>query len=500
MRSIGAKLGERKSIADYALPSDAGDYAPAIERASAAGVTDLILPAGTQYTLKRPFTLPSANMRLTCDGQKTTEVRLLGANDYFGIVGNATTTSYNFYVEGCLLTKEQASSKGAILKLQNVYKWGFNYIRVYGEDKFWRVLELVTASAGISRNVDVDHILDRAVYATGGTAPFGTPSGGVIDNIFDLWYVISALVNPADPTTAGLFDFVDNYQAQWVTNLKAAKFKGYAVNFGGTVANRGTNTLNLVFNPNIEASEEKVGVVRFGAVVSSQVGGPASWVSATGMPAFALTADSQNNTVRGLQVGLAGTGAQAVSDAGTLNLIEDIEAVGYDANADAGLAIGSTASKGRYRRLKVAQLKRVIVDQSPDTAGHSIEDVTYTAITGQPLTGLAGTENSNKVVKDITNLDAGAPTLGAAATLSLPDKGETFTINTAGTINLITPTYIGRRVTLLLAQGGTTIGDLQGGKGTGAIYLGKPLTTTDGRSRITLEWRCDYWWEISRTH
>ncbi|SFG88205.1 hypothetical protein [Methylobacterium gossipiicola] len=501
VRSLASNLGDQKSILDYVQPSDDGDYALAIERAAAAGVTELFLPAGTQYTFKHTATLPNANMSIACAGRKTTEIRLLGDNDYFFLVGNTSSMSYNFYLEECLFTKEKVSSSGAILRLQNVYKWGFSHIRAFCENKIWRVLELKNASSMISRDVDVDSVRERAVYAEpGGSGTAGSLDGLTIDHVYDLWYVVGSNSVSTNPANEGVFEFADNFQAIWFLGPKVASHKGYAIYFKGTIANRTNNTLNLVFNPNIESGKDPSGIVRMDATAASHIAGPSSWSTGKGttFPAIRLDPDSQGNFVRQIQIGISGAG-YGILDEGTVNTVEDMELVGYDSSAETGIVIGATARKGRYSRNKVSQFQRAIFDNSPDTAGHVIRALDYTAITGQPLTGLVGSVNSNKVVKDITNLDAGAPNLDAAVTLSPPDKGETFTINTAGTINLITPTYIGRRVTLLLAQGGTTINDLQSGKGTGAIYLAKPLTTADGRSRITLEWRGDYWWEIGRT-
>ncbi|GJE55567.1 hypothetical protein [Methylobacterium thuringiense] len=499
-RSLASKLGERKSIADYVLPADNGDYAPAIERAAFAGVTDLILPAGPQYTLKRAFNLPNADMRITCEGRKNTEIRLLGANDYFGVIGNTTSVSYNFYMDGCLFTKELASSSGAVLKIQNVYKWGFSHHRIFGDNKIWRVLELVSVSSMISRDVDVDSVRERAVYATAGNGLPGTLNGYNIDHVYDLWYVIGANGVSADPANDGVFYFVDNFAAIWFLGPKIASHKGYGIYLKGTLANRSINTLNLVHNPNIEAGLVPSASVYFGAVAASHIGGPSSWSTGkgAGLASIRLGPDSQGNFVRQIQLGVAGAG-YGVFDEGTLNTVEDMDLIGYDAAADTGLVIGASARKGRYRRNKVAQFTRAILDASPDNAGHVIEGLDYTGITGTPLTGLAGSATSNKIVNGINNLDASAPTLPAAATLSLPDKGSTFTITTAGTINGITPTYIGRRATLLLAQSGTTLNDQQSAGGTGAFYLSKPLTTTDGKTRVTVEWRGDYWWDVSRT-
>ena len=502
-RPIAAKIFEQRSISDYVRAGDDSDFAPAIERAAAAGVTDLLLPAGTRYTLKRPFALPVANIRLRCAGRKTTEIRLLGENDYFGIVGTANAVSHNFYVEGCLFTKERSSSKGAVFKIENVYKWGFDSIRIFGENKIWRVLELTSTSSGISRDVDVDNIRERAVYGVGGTGAGGLPGGLIIDNLFDLWYVSGAGTEFLEPAKNGVFYFDDNFQAIWIMNLKMASHSGYAVYLNGTPGHRVNNSLNLIFNPNIESSRSPSGIAYFGAVAGSQIGGPASWSTGRSgvgfeFPAVRLSSNSQGNTVRGLQVGLAGGGAQGLRDEGIGNIVEDIEFVGYDADADVGLSIGATAIKGRYSRIKAMQLKRVIADESPDVAGHAIRGVDYLGISGPPLTGLVGTACGNKMVESIANLDAGAPSVDATSVLSLPDKGATFTIRTAGTINRITPTYLGRRVTLLFAQSATSVGDLQGVAGTGAIYLAKGLTTDSARWRATFEWRGDYWWEISR--
>jgi hypothetical protein len=515
-RALSAKLRERTSLNDYLRPEDNGDYALALKHAADDGVKEIHATKDQlKYTFKTTAYLPNADMRIICDGKYQVELNLAGNNDYLIVAGNPTTHSYHFHVEGCLITKDQVSSQGAAFKLQNINFWSIDNIRVYSADKFWRGVELLSASSGTSRDVVIDSVQERAIYANGGPAAFGTPNGGVVDNIFDNWYVSGCVTNPADMAQDGAFYFDKYFQAVWFLNTKVTGCKGYSYFFKGSPESLSTNQLNFIFNPNSDSAPlpenvslpHKSGTAYFGYVASSQIAGPASWTAGWGMPAIVLSNHSSTNTVRGFQIPVNRDGGQGVLDDGTQNIVQQVEVAGYDTNADAGLAIGPNASKGVYKNIVVRQLKRAVVDQSGDQGQYVLDGVEYNAISGQPLVGMAGKTNEGtiKTIRNITNLDAGSISLPATSTISLPDRGDTFFINSTGTINAIAPTYIGRRVTLILSTAGITLNDVgtsAAAPGAGGFYLapGGNMTTDNGRWRITFEWRGDYWFNLSTAH
>jgi hypothetical protein len=510
-RSLLDKSFESKSVTDYYLQTDLGDIAPAIERAvNQFGVKRLnFFQVDSPFTLKRPFQLPNASVILEAESNRQTELKLIGANDYHAIVGNSSAMVYNFYMNNFLFTKQNASTQGAVLKLQNVGYWQFNNNRIYGENKIWRALDLVSTIEGFSDNVRIESILDKAVFGTGGSASPGNVGGPFFDSRFLNWYVYGSGAASADPVNDGCMVADSYFQAIIYHSCIIGQHRGAAFRFAGINAAKGVNVLNFVINPNVESDFTEARIAYMNYIYSSSLGGSRSWVSSSGgssgvtRAGIELTQNTTNITISGLQIGQAGAGSVGILDNGTRNIIQDNQFVGYDTNADAGIIVGANARKGSYERNTVSQLKRVLVDQSPDNAGHVIKDLTYDSISGQALTGLTGSTSSNKVIKNITNLDAPAPSLIPSSDfiLSVPDKGDTFTINATGTINAIVTSYFGRRITLLLATSGITFNDLQYASGTFALYLSPGTFTTDsGRWRITLEWRGDYWWEISRSH
>ncbi|MEE7463433.1 hypothetical protein MFUR16E_20420 [Methylobacterium fujisawaense] len=513
-RTLAQKLGERTSLNDYIKPFDLGDYAFAIERAAANGVKEIHATKDQlRYTFKHTANLPNAEMRLICDGNYQVELNLAGNNDYLIVAGNPTTHSYHFHVIGCLITKDQASTQGAVFKIQNLNFWSIDNVRVYSANKFWRGLELISASSGVSRDVVIDSVQERAAYINGGPAAFGTPNGGVVDNIFDNWYVSSCVTNPADMTQDGAFYLDTYFQAQWFLNTKVTGCKGYSYFFKGSPESLSTNQLNFVFNPNSDAAPlpenrdlpHKAGTAYFGYVGSTQIAGPASWTAGWGMPAINFSEYSQSNTARGFQVPVNRAGGVGVSDNGVQNNVEAIEAVGYDGLGESALTIGPKANKGRYKGIKAQQLKHAVIDQSADSAGYTLDDLAYTAISSLPLVGMAGNTNEAtvKTIRNVTNLDSGPAIVAASSMLNLPDRGETFFINSAGTINGIVPTYIGRRVTLILTTPGTVVADVgSAAAGTGALYLSPAgnVTTDHNRWRMTFEWKGDFWFEVARVH
>lgn len=520
MTATNALAGQqRKTVDDYVQSADNGDYALAVTRAAGAGVTELVFPGGTQYTFKTTALIPNGNIRLVADSRKTVEIRLLGtATDTFFEVGNASAMSYNFYADGFLFTKEQQASSGAIFRMRNLYKWGFTNSRIYGENKIWRILELTSVSSGISYNIDVDNIRERAVYgtvgSTGACLSAGAVNGRMIDNDFDMWYVTTALQNPTDPTTDGVFYFDDCFEANWITNAKISKHKGYAFYFKGSSTNINSNVLNLIFNPNVESSLAPSGIAYFGYVAASQIGGPAAWSSVTSrlagggnavIPGIYLSSVSGDNTVRGLQIGIQGQLADGVLDQGQYNIIEDIEGVGYPDNdgvqrGAAVVVLGPGAIGSEISRIKAQNLLNVIRNDSGPQGGHTIDGVTFFSLRGPALAGL-----SSGSINSVSNVrDKGSATVvyfAPATSIVLSPGKKLYVATGGGTIDRMDPGYFGEVRTLQLSTVGTVVRDLSttglaSGAGGFLTKTGSNYTTGSARDFQTFQWQGAYWQQM----
>ena len=500
------RLFKLRSVTDYYRSVDNGDVSEAIMRASRRGITRLgFAQVDSPFNFMSTFELPSANMCLIAEAPRTTELRLKGAVNGLGVVGNTSAMSYHFYMNDFLFTKEQQSNSGALLRLQNVGYWSFNGHRIYGDNKVWRVLDLISTIQGKSEHVKVEEILERAVSGKGSSAPPGNVGGPVFDTRFEDWYVYGCGSAIVDPTRDGAMVMEDYFQAIRKYACTIGKHHGAAFAMLGTSASKEMNILNFILDPNVESDYPGATIAILDYVASTAIGGSLSWCSTQGGVGGAqsggilLTQNSNNNTVSGLQIGQAGIGSVGVIDNGIRNEVEGNQFIGYDTDADAALLIGPNARKGSYVSLTASQLKRVIVDQSPDTAGHVIKGFTYDAISGQPLTGLKGSTSSNKVITGIASLDAGYPVLPASTVITPPDKVEAIRINTAGTIQRITPSYFGQELTLFFEAAGTVLQRLQGAAGSGSVYLPDrgDFVSAVVPASMKLKFMGDYWWPMS---
>jgi hypothetical protein len=505
-RSLAVKLGELPTIQDFVDPTDNGDYAPAIERAAAKGVMDVRFP-GTQaeYPLKRSFKLPNAGLYLHCDARRNVVLKLYGSDAYHGIVGNASTMSYGFGVENCSLARDAAASSGAVLKLQNVFYWDFNAIRIYGENKVWRGLELVSVGRGMSRDVTVDDVRERAVYASGGTAGGGAVGGPVVDNTFDYWYATNVNGVSSDPANDGVLYFEDNFSAQWIYNIKAARYKGFLIYFKGTKDNRKNNGLNLVVNPNAEATYSGAGVVRMDAVVSSQVGGSGAWISSYGLPAIRIGEDSLNTIVKGLQIGISGTGSDAVLDGGQYSTIQDLEAADYpvsgEAKSGAVVGIQSTAVGTKIERVSGnATLNLIRNEETSNNKGFIIRSADYYNIRGEVIPGLYG--DGTNSIRDIVARGGQGPSnyFVAAATISVPYGKPMYFCYKRGTIDrMLSPGYLGEERVIQFQDSGTIRDINQSGVAGGAGgFMTKSRDVTNYATSATarFKWFAGYWNEM----
>jgi hypothetical protein len=504
-RPLSVKLSELPTIQDFVDPADSGDYAPAIERAKAKGVAAVRFPSGTLYTLKRPFNLPDCSISLIADKNNKVEMRLIGSNDYFGTVGQIGSMCYDFEMSGFLFTKESQSSQGGVLRITNAYRWYFNDNYIYGEDKIWRGVECFSCAAGKSVNVQVERVRQRAFYASGGTPSAGAPGGRVIDNWLDNWNIRTGNNVSSDPANDGVLFFEDNFEANWVTNIKADHFKGYLIYFKGTAGNIANNGLNLVLQPNAEASYTGSGGVRFGAVRGSQIGGPASWLSSWGLPAIRIDAASFNNIVRDLQITATGA-VDAIQDFGRYNTIQDMEVDDYqqgsDGRTDAAVVLGSGVVGSKLQRITANATNSAIrLDDTSGNAGVIVQDIDYYALRGpDPIPGLHGA--GINVVRNVVARGSQGPTpyFSAAASVSMPlGKGQYF-CSTAGSIDQFTPGYLGEERVIAPQSGTVTLRDINTtgvANGAGGIVTKSRGSSnyTGVQNLITIRWMGDYWYE-----
>ncbi|MGV7034834.1 hypothetical protein [Methylobacterium symbioticum] len=504
-RSLAVKLGELPTIQDFVQATDNGDYAPAIERAAAAGVKDIRFP-GTQseYPLKRTFNLPNGGIYLHCDSKRNVVLKLYGSDVYHGIVGNTSTMSYGFGVENCGFARDAVASSGAVLKLQNLFYWDFNDVRIFSENKIWRGLELFSVGRGMARDVTVDDVRERAVYASGGTAGGGAVGGPVVDNIFDYWYTTNVNTVSPDPANDGVFYFEDNFSAQWIYNVKAAIYKGYLIYFKGTLANRSNNGLNLVVNPNAESTFSPSGFLRMDNVVSSQVGGAGAWISAYGLPAIRIGQNALNSIAKGLQIGISGP-VDAVLDGGQYTTTQDLEIADYPvggvAQSIAAVALQSTAVGAKVERISAnATLNAVRNEETTNNKGFVLRNIDYYNLRGDVVPGFYG--DGTNSIRDVVARGGQGPSnyFVAAATVTLPYGKPMYFCYQSGTIDkMLAPGYLGEVRTIQFQSGGTVRDINQSGVAGGAggfITKSRGATTYATSATASFKWFAGYWNEM----
>lgn len=498
-RTTHSKISESVSVEDYYYATDLGIINNAVNRALANGHKDILFTSEEQYLFNAPIVVDrSVGTTFRTKGDKTCEFQLNGANDILFDVGNASTVRYGFHLHNMVIKKQNGSTQGSVVRMRNFYNWTCKNTRVFGEYKFWRWLDLYSTGFGKIENNLVAGIRREMGYFRGGAAAFGYIGSTCIQNQFEYNEVDGAHDDTANPQDQGVFLFDDYCEANWLMNTLSYRSRGYLAYFKGSPASLGRNVLNMVINPNHEATLTNSGLVRVGYHAAGIIGGH-GWSESNDMPAIQFDAGSVGWDASNMQLAIKGGNGVGVLDNGTDNEWTGLTVKGVETQANlTGVAYktGATAlrSKGSGRAYYLGAAYQNLAN---DVAALDL-DIEYHSInTSTPISGLSGVNNYN--IRSIVDVPASA-FIAIAPTITVPPGAESLTVIGAGSIGEISSgTYYKQRLTMRLANPGQTVVDINVTfKNIILSAPGSTLTST-GRTNITLEWNGDYWWEVART-
>jgi hypothetical protein len=498
-RTVSDRLSDNASVEDFYKAVDLGKIDPAVNRMLAAGYKTINFSSEDQYIFANPIVIDRAiSTSFRTKGDKSCELVLNGANDIFFDVGNAATVRFGFHLHNMVLKKQNSSTTGAVIRMRNFYNWTVKNTRVYGEYKFWRWLDAYSTGFGKIENNLVAGIRREMGYFRGGSAPVGSIGSTCIQNQFDYNEVDGAHDDTALPADQGIFLFDDYCEANWLINTLSYRSHGYLAYFKGSPASLTRNVLNMVINPNHEATLTNSGLVRVGHHAGGIIGGH-GWSEGNNIPAIQFDAPSVGWDASNMQLALKGAGAVGVLDNGIDNLWVSMTVKGVDTAAQTtavAYKTGATAfrSKGQGRAYYLGAAYQNLAN---DTAALDLDIDFHSINTAVPISGLSSVNNYN--IRSVVNVPASAFIINAA-TLTIPVGTDSLTVVGAGAIAEISAgTYYKQRVLLRLTTAGQSVVDIN--VTTKNIILSVPGSTftSSGRSNITLEWNGDYWWEVART-
>jgi hypothetical protein len=498
-RTVSDRLADNVSVEDFYKTVDLGKIDPAINRMLAAGYKTINFSSEDQYLAGAPIVVDRAvSTSFRTKGDKACEIVLNGANDILFDVGNASTVRYGFHLHNMVLKKQNASTTGSVVRTRNLYNWTIKNTRVYGEYKFWRWLDCYSTGFGKIENNLVAGIRREMGFLRGGSASVGSIDSSCIQNQFDYNEVDGAHDDTALPADQGIFLFDDYCEANWLANTLSYRSHGYLAYFKGSPASLTRNVLNMVINPNHEATYANSGLVRVGYHSSGLIGG-IGWSEGNNIPAIQFDAPSVGWDASNMQLALKGAAAIGVLDNGTDNRWEGMTTKGVDAGAQTtgiGYKTGTTAlrSKGKGRAYYLGAAYQNLANS---TAAIDLDIDFHSINTTTPISGLGTTNNYN--IRSIVDVPASA-FIAVAATLTIPVGADSLTVTGAGSIAEISAgTYYKQRLTLRLATAGQTVVDINVTLKNIILSVAGSTFTSTGRSNITLEWNGDYWWEVART-
>lgn len=469
------------NLEDYYVSTDGGSMHLAFERATATGAKRINVGLDA-YNLSSPAIINRSNIAIVGPAEACGGINLTGSTEIAFDIGNAASQTFHVYLRDLLVTRSITAAGSKVARIRNVSYFGLTNSRFYMDNKFGSALDIQSGSYHVYRDLRFSDSIDHSVQIAGGSAGGGGAVGGWCvgfrwrDCIFD-----GANAGKASPTEQASFIMGDYVQALWMRDCEGFRHLGPLVDMRGTLPARSVNALNLFFNLNVEATNSYSAAIRMDNYVSNEVSD--GWCSGKAMPAIIMGAGSQVNRVQNVQVGI--TSSDCIEDSGTGNRFEGNELVGYS-SAFAGVRWKDGSSKGVLKGGEVTQTASVAINEA-GSAGHHVDDVTSSTISGPHFMGFDGGSNS---VEDYRSADSDPYTSRSSTTLDVPhglNGRPCRVLGTAGNIdNLRAGDYYLEPLTLWLDTGMVIRDkDISGGN----IRLESATTITgDDRNKLTLAW------------
>lgn len=483
--------------------TDLGKWGPAFARLAANPDCRVIKVAATQqnvFNVDAAVAIDRSDLTIYTPGRWGATINLEGSDPYVLDFGGASTVRFNNYLRNLILTRSSTAASGAMIRLRNVYYWGYHNCRLFMDNKAWRGMEIVSSSYGRSYENSSEFPIREHIYMAGGAGDAGSAGGWVVSNQWKGLTIEGGHAATANPLDQGCILMDDHVSACWFIDVEGYRHKGYLVYGKGTLANRSRNILNLIWNPNVECTFANSGTVRLDNYVGNQI--RKGWSEGNDCAAIWLTANAQSNIVSDMQIGLKGVSGYGVRDAGTNNTRNNMEYVAYTSGADtptAGLRYDSTVERPIDTEFTVLQTTLGVSSAAGSTANVNIRQMRYKSLVSGPFDSNLQAA-SNATIDDVVSQDdAATPFVTAAATLSLFPGYRTYFVDGTTAIDNMAAGYMGEVRMLRLRTAGGSVRDLNlSGGNISLAVASSTFTSAAGRGALTLQWDGTYWSEVGR--
>jgi hypothetical protein len=497
-RTIQSKLQESVSLEDYWRATDGATMHLAFERALATS-TEKITLGSDAYTISDTVPILRDNVHIEGPGAMMGNINLTGSAGVAFDIGNLARQTFNVHMNGVTITRSTSTAGSIAIRARNLNLAEFKSNRLFGENKFGRLMEVYHGSRHYYDRMWFENSIDENFYMTGGAGSIGVLNGSTGAHIMNNCQFNGSNAGKASPETRAAILLDDYLLAFWAFNLEVNGYLGYAVHMRGTPANNQYNSLSLFYNLNVENLVDLSGVARVENHSNTQFLG--GWCANKDTPAFKFGPNSQSNRVVDMQIGSRGA-TSIIEDGGVENRADSVEFVSYTAGGLAAIRWIAGSSRGIMENCEVQNMAQIAINEAGTTANHTVDGVSFADMTtADPFTGFgAGT---NKVFDIIGKASAPFATrTGATLTFDLGLNGQSIQVlgSPAGDIFAFRAgKYYKEQVVLKFSFNSGNIRDVNLGDIGANILLGISATVLAITDRLicTFEWDGTYWSMIS---
>lgn len=489
-RTILDKSREKKSLEDFYVSTDLGKMNNAFARAAASGVKHIVLTSEEQYVIDDCIPIARSHFIIETDKQLASEIKLLGNADYMFDIGNESQVTSNIQINNLMFLRDVGKNTSKVIRMRNIAYWRIKGARFYMDNKFSKAVEGYSMLYGRILDSIFEHSIDEHVYLYGGTAAAGTLNGRCVENFISDCEAVGANDGTSTPETCGAFIFGDNVEASWLINQRCHSHKGYMAYFRGTVANRPRNTLNLVYNPNVETTLNGAAIAKLENVTSSRI--QKGWSSCNGLAGVVFGSGSFSNTFADMQIGISNS-ADMYQDFGQNNIVRNVDPVGYDSSASTAYRLKSGCLNPIIENTLIYQTGDGVVNEAGANANVIIDGLKYRDLRGTVLSGL-NSAGTNKVRRLINQVVAPYYVKTSSTVNFQVGCDDVIQINGTGNIdNFRAGAFFGETVTLRFADAGAVIRDIDNTRGNIANASTGSDITSNGRTILKYRWDGSIW-------
>lgn len=455
-RSVVSRLRDTVHLADYYFSTDNGTFDNAFQRAFGvhpAGL-EIMLPMGETINVSGTIATERGLLSIAGpEGQQLCTINVTGADTKAFSFASNSTFRYCVALKRFIITRTSSVTDDAAIEFTNMWWPELESVRIFSNSKFWRGLDLTSASyARIHGQCRFDLVRREGIWIRGGSAGAGAIGGTAGDIRIEGLIVDGAHDNTADPVDQGVILSDDYCGAIWTRDVEVFRHRGYAVYHRGTPANITANGLNEHLNLNVEATYANSGVIRFGSVQTSRLG--VGWGSGNGIPAVWFDPNAQGCSVDGgYDIGQAGA-ASGILNNGTDCGARNVNLTGNDTSALAANYFDATCIGGYVENMRVGgtSFLHAVENAAIANAGIKVDNIIYRNLRGSDIAGFSA--SGNQSIAGVYNSGAAVATVASASSITIPPGVDLVALSGTTAINTIAASWPGRIQWVRLAAGG----------------------------------------------